>query len=119
MSTLTLELDSSLAQSLERSAQREHQPVATWARERLRMAVQETEIERIQHTPGVCGGEACVRSTRIAVWMLESARRAGVSDSGLLQDYPSLDARDLAAAWSYAEAHSEEINRAIQANHDA
>ena len=32
---------------------------------------------RIQRTPGVCGGEACVGMTRIAVWMLEEARRAG------------------------------------------
>ena len=35
MSTLTLELDSSLAHSLEESARREHKPVAAWARERI------------------------------------------------------------------------------------
>jgi len=44
-STLTLELDSSLAHSLEESARREHKPVATWARERLRIAAMETEAE--------------------------------------------------------------------------
>jgi uncharacterized protein (DUF433 family) len=73
----------------------------------------------IQQTPGVCGGEACVGNTRIAVWMLEAARRAGVTDAGLLQDYPSLDARDLAASWSYVEANEAEIANAIQANHEA
>ena len=35
---------------------------------------------RIHRTPGVCGGEACVGMTRIAVWMLEEARRVGVGD---------------------------------------
>ena len=39
---------------------------------------------RIQRSPGVCGGEACVGMTRIAVWMLEEARRAGVGTLGLL-----------------------------------
>ena len=45
MSTLTLELDSTLARSLEESARREDKPVAAWARERLRIAAMETEAE--------------------------------------------------------------------------
>lgn len=73
----------------------------------------------IRHTPGVCGGEACLGDSRIAVWMLEDARRAGVSDAGLLQDYPSLTARELAEAWTYVEAHAEEIEHAIQTNREA
>jgi len=70
----------------------------------------------IERTPGVCGGEACIGKTRIAVWMLEEARRQGVSDAELLQDYPALSAADLAAAWAYVEAHPAEIESAIQAN---
>lgn len=42
-----------------------------------------------QRTPGVSGGEACVGMTRIAVWMFEEARRAGVDDQGLLKDCPA------------------------------
>ena len=45
MSTLTLELDSHLARSLEESARREHKPLEAWARERLRIAAMETEAE--------------------------------------------------------------------------
>jgi len=41
---------------------------------------------RIHRTPGVCGGEACVGMTRVAVWMLEEAHRAGVGDLELLKD---------------------------------
>lgn len=79
-----------------------------------------TEVaERIRRTPGVCGGDACIGMTRIAVWMLEEARRLGVSDAELLQDYPSLGAGDLAAAWAYVKAHPAEIEKAIRENHEA
>lgn len=72
----------------------------------------------IRHTPGVCGGEACIRDTRVAVWMLEEARRAHVSDKDLLADYPDLAREDLEAAWQYASTHPLEIENAIQANNE-
>ena len=74
--------------------------------------------ERIRRTPGVCGGEACIGMTRIAVWMLEDARRQGLSDAELLQDYPSLSAEDLSAAWAYAKTHDAEIEQCIKDNRD-
>ncbi len=52
MATLTLELDSYLARSLEESARREHKPLAAWARERLRLAAMETEAEANGYPPG-------------------------------------------------------------------
>lgn len=52
MSTLTLELDTHLARSLEESARREHKPLAAWARERLRLAAMETEAEANRYPPG-------------------------------------------------------------------
>lgn len=72
----------------------------------------------IRHTPGVCGGEACIRNTRIAVWLLEEARRAGVGDADLLADYPGLSQEDLEAVWRYVSTHPQEIENAIQANKD-
>ncbi len=74
---------------------------------------------RIHRTPGVCDGEACVGMTRVAVWMLEDARREGVGDLELLKDYPGLSVFDLEAAWQYVESHSGEIAQAIQRNRDA
>ena len=70
----------------------------------------------IQKTPGVCGGEACVGETRLAVWMLVEARRAGCTDTEILQDYPGLNAARLANAWAYAASHAEEIEEAITEN---
>ena len=72
----------------------------------------------IRHTPGVCGGEACLRHTRVAIWMLEEARRAGASGEDLLADYPGLTREDLEAAWQYVATHREEIENAIRANNE-
>ena len=62
------------------------------------------------------GGAACIRQTRIAVWMLEQARRQGVSEANLLLNYPSLTAQDLANAWDYTTANVQEIENAIAEN---
>lgn len=70
----------------------------------------------IHCTPGDCGGNACVGMIRIAVWVLEDARRQGVGDFELLKDCPGLSAFDLEAAWQYVEAHDEEIAQIIQRN---
>ncbi|QLE58737.1 DUF433 domain-containing protein [Nostoc sp. TCL26-01] len=70
----------------------------------------------ITKTPGVCGGEACIAGTRIAVWLLVEARRLGISEAELLQDYSHINAADLVNAWAYANGHPEEIEAAIHAN---
>lgn len=76
------------------------------------------EFGSIEKTIGVCGGAACVRQTRIPVWVLENARRQGVSEADLLLNYPSLTAKDLADAWDYVSLHAEEIEKDIAENED-
>ena len=70
----------------------------------------------IESRPNVNGGAACIVRTRIAVSMLENARRQGVTEAELLQDYPTLTAQDLANAWAYVRSHREEIEREIFEN---
>lgn len=70
----------------------------------------------IQKTAGVNGGAACIALTRIAVWMLEAARREGLRDGEILAMYPDLSAEDLAAAWDYAARNGVEIEREIAEN---
>ena len=70
----------------------------------------------ITKTFGVCGGEACIAGTRIAVWLLVEARRLGIGEAQLLNDYSYITAADLVNAWAYAEAYPEEIAAAIQQN---
>ena len=73
----------------------------------------------IESVPDVCGGEPCIVRTRIPVWVLEQARRSGVSESELLRCYPTLRAEDLANAWAYVRAHRADIDRQIHENEAA
>jgi uncharacterized protein (DUF433 family) len=73
----------------------------------------ETPWQGVNKTPGLMGGEACIRDTRIPVWLLVSYRRLGLSEAKLLENYPSLSATDLVNAWNYAQSYSDEIDRAI------
>lgn len=68
----------------------------------------------IEKDPTIMGGDACIRQTRIPVWLLVSLQRQGASEAYILEDYPSLSAADLVNAWLYAETHLEEIEAAIQ-----
>ena len=53
----------------------------------------------IDSRPDVFGGEAWIGRTRIPVWLLEQARRLGVTKQGLLAAYPTSGAEDLVNAW--------------------
>lgn len=70
----------------------------------------------IENRPDVMGGVACIKRTRIPVWLLEQARRLGISDADLLRDYPTLTAQDLTNAWNFVRSHRAEIDAQIKAN---
>jgi uncharacterized protein (DUF433 family) len=72
----------------------------------------------IRKTPGVCGGDACIRNTRIMVWLLNSLRKKGLTEQQILYSYPSLTHVDLAAAREYARQNPQEIEDAIRANEE-
>jgi uncharacterized protein (DUF433 family) len=73
----------------------------------------------IQKTLDVCGGDACIRNTRIPVWLIVNARRLGETDAGLLDDYPDLTQADLDACWDYYRARPVEIEQCIWFNDTA
>ena len=73
----------------------------------------------IEKTAGVNGGAANIGATRIAVWMLEAARREGLRDAEILAMYPTLSATDLAIAWNYVRLNEAEIEREIAENEAA
>ncbi len=79
------------------------------------MSAQIVDSIEVQKTPDVMGGDACIRNTRIAVWMLVLARRLGMADEVLLARYePPLTQADLNAAWLYHDTHRDEIETAIR-----
>jgi uncharacterized protein (DUF433 family) len=72
-------------------------------------------MSAIQQTPGVCGGNARIRNTRIPVWTIISFTKQGAADDEILRNYPWLTPDDLKAASSYYEQHQDEIDQVILA----
>ena len=70
----------------------------------------------VQKTPGVCGGRACIRNTRITVWGLVNARHLGAPDEQILENIVGLTPEDLHTAWDYYREHPAEIDEDIRVN---
>jgi uncharacterized protein (DUF433 family) len=79
----------------------------------------ETGTVGIEKTPGVCGGQACIRNTRIPVWILVLNRKFGQLDAVVLESYPSLTQADLDSAWDYYRENPLEIEQSIWLNDTA
>lgn len=77
------------------------------------------ETPAIQRTPNVCGGDACIRNTRIQVWLLVLNRKSGETDVSVLRNYPTLTQDDLDAAWDYYQHNPVEIEQSIWLNDTA
>ena len=73
-------------------------------------------VSGIERTPGVCGGDPCVRRTRIPVWLLVRAQQLGSSNEDILVDYPTLSHQDLDNAWHYYKQHRADIDQQIADN---
>ena len=73
----------------------------------------------IQKTPDVCGGDACIRNTRITVNGLIEWRKLGLSDERILEIIEGLTPDDLAAASEYYRLNPSEIDEQIRLNNEA
>src|SRR5258708_25865773 len=90
------------------------------AKEAPIMATDTTEKKSwVQKTPGLRGGDACIRNTRITVHGLVHYRQLGLSDQRLLEVIQGLTEDDLAAAWDYYACQPAEIEEAIRLNEEA
>ena len=81
--------------------------------------VMRTQKSWIEKTHEVCGGSACIRTTRIPVWLLAAWRKQGLANERILFHHPDLSADDLETAWSYYEKNRAEIEREIKRNEEA
>jgi uncharacterized protein (DUF433 family) len=73
----------------------------------------------IQKTPDICGGDACIRNTRVPVWSLVVAQRLGISDAALLHYFVApLSTADVQAALTYYQQHPDEIEQEIRLNQE-
>jgi uncharacterized protein (DUF433 family) len=77
----------------------------------------QTPASWVQKTPDLCGGDACIRATRIPVWLLVRMKQLGLSDERILGDFdPPLAPADLEVAWDYYDRNREEIENNIREN---
>ena len=65
----------------------------------------------IRKTPGVVGGDARVRETRIPVWTLVELKKQGRTEAQLLSDFPGLTQNDLGV--SGAELHTKGVEHPL------
>lgn len=61
-----------------------------------------SQLERITVNPEQCGGRPCIRGLRIRVKDILDLLAAGASQKEILEDYPYLEAEDIAAALELA-----------------
>ncbi len=61
-------------------------------------------IERITFNPDQCGGHPCIRGMRIRVKDVLDLLASGVPHEEILEDFPYLEAEDIAACLDYAAA---------------
>ena len=81
------------------------------------MATETTKKQSwVQKTPGVCGGRACIRNSRVTVWGLVNSRRLGATDEQILENIVGLTPADLQAAWEYYHEYPAEIDEDIRDN---
>ena len=60
------------------------------------------DLDRIPLRPGVMGGKACIRGTRVTVGMIVGQIGAGRGIDALLADYPYMEREDVLQALRYA-----------------
>jgi uncharacterized protein (DUF433 family) len=75
-----------------------------------------TTASWISKRPDRCGGDACVRDTRITVWGIAAYWRLGMSDARILEAIVGLTPADLEAAREYVAANPDEIDQDIREN---
>jgi uncharacterized protein (DUF433 family) len=58
--------------------------------------------DRITTDPNICHGKACIRGTRVMVYVVLDNLAAQIPIPQILADYPSLTEEDIRAAMEYA-----------------
>jgi len=66
---------------------------------------------RITIEPGKRGGRPCLRGLRITVSDVLECLANGMSEDGVLRDFPDLEREDIRAALAFAAAREERVRR--------
>jgi uncharacterized protein (DUF433 family) len=70
--------------------------------------------DRIISDPNICGGEPCIKGTRIPVHIILSHLAAGDDYETLLKNFPKIKIEDIRACLEYASFLATEKEIAVQ-----
>lgn len=65
-------------------------------------------LERISIDPTICHGNACIKGTRVPVYLILEMLSAGDNVDGILKAYPFLSKNDVLAAIEFGAKMSKE-----------
>ena len=60
------------------------------------------KFDRIIFTPGMMGGQACIRGMRIPVALVVNLVANGMERAEIIEEYPDLEPEDITQALQYA-----------------
>jgi len=83
---------------------------------RLNMAITRIKHPYVEKKPGVCGGKAVIKGTRIPVWLIFKRYRAGEPPEEIQTAYPHLSLPQILDAIGYALDNIEGIKADIEEN---
>lgn len=76
----------------------------------------QTSHPYIVKAPGLCGGAATIRGTRVSVWVLATYARAGYEANVIRTFFPYLTLAQIYDALSYWQDHPAEIEESVLRN---
>lgn len=62
----------------------------------------------------ICGGDARIVGTRVPIWAIIKYVQLGLSDEGIVENFPTLTKYDLEIARKYYKGHRAEIDQQIK-----
>jgi uncharacterized protein (DUF433 family) len=94
-------------------------PIPVQERYTMIMATQPTLDERIETTPGVCGGKPRIAGHRVRVQDIAAWHELqGMSADEIVAGYPQLSLADVYAALAYYHVHRDEIQQQMKADEE-
>lgn len=114
--TISLRVPAAVRQSLERMARRSGRSLGEIGARLLEEQVRMAEFAGIEFRDSAGGREACLRGTRLKIWMVAQVARQLDGDLKKAAAHFHVAEVQVKAALNYAEAFADEITSAIKDN---
>jgi uncharacterized protein (DUF433 family) len=80
---------------------------------------QEELMSRVVADPDICGGQPCIRGTRIYIAIILDSLAEGLTPEQIIEEYPQLTVDDIRGALAYAAEPTRENLWKVPAAHSS